>query len=522
MNNANPTGSGVDILLGHSYFLKFDAKQQQKMRPYTPLATIHLAQYLREAGYSVALFDAMLADGEEAFAAALEEHDPKVVVLYEDNFNWLSKMCLRRMREAACTMAKMSREKGATVIVSGSDVTDHPEVYLSSGAQYAIYGEGDHTVRELVDWLRETPDRTVRPEHIDGLVLPAAHGADGVIRTAKRANERKPDIFGMPARDLLDIDAYRQAWTDKHGYFSLNMVSTRGCPFHCNWCAKPIWGQRYAMRSAAQVAQEMAHVKETYNPDHLWFADDIFGLRASWVEDFGREVAALDAAIPFMIQSRADLMNEQSVAGLATAGCVEVWLGAESGSQKILDAMDKGTTLDEIATARQLLADAGIRAAFFIQLGYPGETWDDLMATVDMIREQLPDDMGVSVSYPLPGTRFHDMVQAQLGDKRNWDESGDLEMMFSGTWETPFYRHLHKLLHDDLDLHRRKAGLAPTQHLLLIDSDRMPTLDEHQERVSAGWAELEELKVKHRSRRATLIVRSEPMPERPDLSESFN
>src|SRR5207249_1620660 len=187
---------------------------------------------------------------------------------------------------------------------------------------------------------------------IAGLAMPDPAAPGGIARTARRAVERHPDVFPFPAWDLLDVERYRAAWVQAHGYFSQNMVSTRGCPFHCNWCAKPIWGQRYAMRSPANVAEELALVKRTLRPDHIWFADDIFGLRPQWVAEFGCEVAARDAAIPFMIQSRADLMTDQAVAGLKQAGCAEVWMGAESGSQKILDAMDKGIQVHEIVAAR--------------------------------------------------------------------------------------------------------------------------------------------------------------------------
>lgn len=505
----------TDVLLAHAYFLALDEKQASKMRPYTPLATLYVAEGLRRAGHRVAFFDAMLSAGEHEFAEALARHRPSVVVLYEDNFNFLSKMCLARMRQAALTMVADARRVGARVVVSGSDVTDRPEPYLAAGALAAAVGEGDHTVVELVDWLAAGPADGERPTHIAGLALTAPDGT--TERTARRPNERHPDVFGRPARDLLDIDAYRRAWVDHHGHFSLNMVSTRGCPFHCNWCAKPIWGQRYAMRSAAEVAAEMADVKATIAPDHVWFADDIFGLRPSWLAEFGHEVARLDARIPFTIQSRCDLMTPEAVDGLRRAGCAEVWLGAESGSQAVLDAMDKGIKVAEIHEARARLGAAGIRAAFFLQFGYPGERWEDVLATVDMVREALPDDIGISVSYPLPGTRFHAAVADQLGAKTNWDASGDLDMMFEGTYATPFYRRLHAAVHDDLDLHRRKAGMAPVPH----PSFEPVGLDAQEARVADAWAELHDLERASRTRRPTLLVRSAPSPA-PDLSRPFN
>ena len=500
------------VLLAHSYFLAYDPKQTQKMRPYPPLATLFAAGALREAGHAVDLFDAMLAAGEHEFAAALERERPRVVALYEDNFNFLSKMCLTRMREAACAMVAMARERGAFVIVSGADVSDHPGLYLRHGAPAAMVGEPDHTLVEVIAAVAQSPGRPVSLTHIPGLVLPDPAAPDGLAHTARRPVERHPDVFPMPAWDLVDVERYRAAWRGAHGFFSLNMVSTRGCPFHCNWCAKPIWGQRYAMRSPAAVAEELAHLKATYGPDHIWFADDIFGLRPQWVAAFGREVAARDAAVPFMIQSRADLMTDEAVAGLKAAGCAEVWMGAESGSQKILDAMDKGTTVAQILAARERLRRAGIRACFFIQFGYPGETFEDIMATVGLVRAALPDDIGVSVSYPLPGTRFHQLVREQLGPKTNWTDSGDLAMIFQGTYRSPFYRHLHRLLHRELELHQALAapGREPAE------------LRDALAALAADWLRLGQLEAAERSEAPTVVAKGYLSLAAPDLSKEYN
>ncbi len=488
----------ADVLLAHSFFLRNDPKQVEKMRPYAPLATLYAASHLRADGWDVALFDAMLAGGEEEFAAALERHRPRFVAFYEDSFNFLSKMCLEHAREAACRMSRRAREAGAVVIAAGSDVTDHPGPYFESGVQYGIAGEADHTLRELLGAL----EGKGKAEEVAGLISP-----DG-RRTPAREPERHPDVFPFPAWDLLDVERYRAAWKAAHGFYSVNLVTTRGCPFHCNWCAKPIWGRRYAMRSPANVAEEMALVKRTLAPDHVWFADDIFGLQPKWVAELAREVEERDAVIPFTIQSRADLMTPVAVAGLARAGCSEVWLGAESGSQKILDAMDKGTRVEQIVEATRRLQAAGIRACWFLQFGYPGETWEDVSATVSLVREVLPDDVGVSVSYPLPGTRFFDMVQAELGEKTHWQHSNDLAMMFQGTYQTPFYRKLRQVVHADLDLRLKiRKGEACTLELGCLEAD---------------WRELERLERTCRSAAPTAVHKPyESLPE-PDLSRPWN
>jgi len=239
-------------------------------------------------------------------------------------------------------------------------------------------------------------------------------------------------------------------WSAKHRYFSLNMAASRGCSFRCNWCAKPIWGNQYLQRPAADVAAEMLHLKRHYRPDHIWFADDIFGFKPAWVDEFAAALDAGGGGVPFTIQMRADLVSERMARALRGAGCREVWIGAESGSQRILDAMNKGTRVDEIVQARRLLGDAGIRAAFFLQLGYLGETLADILATRRLVDETRPDDVGVSVSDPLPGTRFYDLVKDQMRGKTHWRESSDLEMMFAGTYTSEFYRAIRNLLHEQV------------------------------------------------------------------------
>ncbi|MCA9972910.1 MAG: radical SAM protein, partial [Anaerolineales bacterium] len=456
----------TDILLGQSYYLRFDPKLWAAMQPYPPLGTLYAASVLRQHGYAVALFDAMLAESPAEWTAALAEVQPRIAVLYEDSFNYLSKMCLLNMRQAAFQMLAAAKAQGCLAIVCGSDATDHAAAYLDAGADYVLLGEGEETLVELLaalDGRSATP-----PTHILGLACRAADGQ--VVHTPRRPVIADVDALPFPAWDLVDVARYRQIWLARHGYYSMNMVTTRGCPYHCNWCAKPIWGQRYSARSPANVAAELQWLKETYRPDHIWFADDIMGLKPGWWPAFADEVAARDARVPFKCLSRADLIvrHAQNVPALRRAGCEVVWIGAESGSQKILDAMEKGTTLAQIHAAASSLQAAGIRVGFFLQFGYPGETWEDVQATLQMVRDCRPDDVGMSVSYPLPGTRFHDNVSLQLGEKQNWADSADLAMMYAGPFGTDFYRQLHVTLHKEFRARRawqelRRAARHPSQ-----------------------------------------------------------
>ncbi len=468
----------TDVLIGQAYFLRFDQKLWEAQQPYAPLGAMYAAALVRESGRTVALFDAMLAESEQQWVAALDRHQPRVVVIFEDSFNYLSKMCLLRMRQAALVMVREARRRGLGVVVAGSDASDHPEIYLDAGADVVIAGEGEATLVELLDVL---DGRSTRPlVEVEGLCLRLPQ--QGVVRTPSRAFIRDLDRLPRPAWDLVDVERYRDIWRRRHGYFSMNLATTRGCPYHCNWCAKPIYGQRYSVRAARHVVNEISWLKQTYHPDHLWFTDDIFGLTPGWIEEFARLAIEQNAVVPFKCLLRADGVTPRVVSALASAGCQTVWIGAESGSQRVLDAMEKGTRVDEIETATTLLRAAGIEVGFFLQFGYPGERMDDIQRTLEMVRRCRPDDIGVSVSYPLPGTPFFERVKWQLGDKQNWQDSSDLALMYHGTYTPAFYRALHELVHAEFK--RRRASRFIRQWI------RRPlTLDRRglRQLCSGGW-----------------------------------
>ncbi len=430
------------ILFSHSYFLRFDPKQWKTAQPYAPLGTLYAASLMRENGYEVSLFDTMFAHGPGEVIKELEDKEPELFVMYDDGFNYLTKMCLTNMREAAFTMIELAKQKGCTVIVSSSDSTDHYAQYIEHGADFIIIGEAEQTLLQLTTAIGNN-DKNYSA--IEGL---AFTNNGQLIKTARRNVMKDLDSLPMPAWDIIDMEPYKKMWLKSTGYFSINMATTRGCPFKCNWCAKPIYGNRYNTRSPENVVRELKMLKEKFQFGHVWFCDDIFGLKPGWVRHFAHLVEKENLHFKFKIQARADLLlQDDHIKDLARAGCDDVWMGAESGSQKILDAMDKGTTIEQIAEATRLLKKNGIKPSFFIQFGYLGETKEDIEKTIHMINNLLPYSIGISVSYPLPGTKFFDKVKADLTKKTNWTDSDELQLMFHNTYRPAFYKQLYKYVH---------------------------------------------------------------------------
>ncbi|KAA1244130.1 radical SAM protein [Aquimarina sp. RZ0] len=440
----------LDILFSHSYYYPLDQKQWKNKTPYPPLGTIYAASLMRENGYKTDLFDTNLKDNPYEIEQEIKEKKPKFLVLYDDGFNYLTKMCLTTMRQAAFEMIRIGKKYNCTIIVNGSDATDHYPKYILNGADYIIQGEGETTLLELITTLKKNES----PEKIKGIVYTKG---EQTITTPKRPVLTNLDELPLPAWDLVDIDAYKSIWNSGGKEFTLNLATTRGCPFKCNWCAKPIYGNRYNTHSPEYIVKHIKFLQEKYDVYHFWMCDDIFGLTPGWVQEFNIELKKTKTKLKYFIQSRVDLLlKEDTIDALAASGLQEVWVGAESGSQSILDAMDKGTKVAEIYKATELLKDKNIRVAFFIQFGYLGETKSDIAKTIKMIKELVPDNIGISVSYPLPGTKFYDKVKDDLKFKANWTDSDDLAMMFQGTYNSKYYKKLHRYVHKE---YRKSQGI---------------------------------------------------------------
>ena len=446
-----------NILFSHSYYYQLDPKQWKNKMPFPPLGTLYAASLLRNNGYTVSLFDTNLIKSPVTILPIIKKTSPKYLVIYDDGFNYLTKMCLTNMRNACFEMIQIGKKENCIVIVSSSDSTDHYKEYLDNGADFIIQGEGEITLLELINALENNQS----VEQLSGIVY---QKNTEIQVNSKRTVLVNLDELPLPAWDLVNMESYQSIWKQSKSEFTLNIATTRGCPYKCNCCAKPIYGNRYNAHSPEYIVKEIAFLKEKFGVSRFWMCDDIFGLKPNWVQEFRRELDKKQLKISYFIQSRVDLLlKEDTIEALAQSGLEEVWVGAESASQKILDAMDKGTKVEEIYEATRLLKNKKIKVAFFLQFGYLTENKEDIRKTIAMVNELQPDNIGISVSYPLPGTSFYEKVKDDLKLKANWTDSDDFEMMFQGSYSSDFYRKLQRFVHKEF---RKSQGFRNLKSIL--------------------------------------------------------
>ena len=447
-----------DITLVHPLFIAKDPVEQKLMTPYFPLGLMYLAAVLRKRGYNVELFDCTFRRDYAEFEDYMRRRRPPVVGITS----------LITIRRHALILAEIAHRHGATVILGGPDPTGLPDRYLKhrdSRGEFPVdivaFDEGEQTMLELADFLLGNSPRAGRLEEIAGLRL---RGPDGrIIPTAPRPPIADLDGLPFPARDLVDMEAYRRAWIKAHGYWSLSIINSRGCPYACAWCQKAVFGRTHRLRSPASSAEEMRQIKQTYNPDFLRVVDDITGVNRRWVLEWRDEVLARDAAIPFECLTRVNLATEEMLLALKEMGCRRIYFGAESGSQKVLDAMKKGIKVLQTYEAAALCKRLGIETYFFMMVGYPGEEFEDLELSVKLLRETLPDIFSTTIAYPLPGTPFYEQVRDRLMfDSEwniDWDYTAQNRLLFRrDKYDTRFYRWVIRWFRKEWEDARIKAG----------------------------------------------------------------
>jgi radical SAM superfamily enzyme YgiQ (UPF0313 family) len=447
-----------DITLVHPLFINKDPVEQRIMTPYFPLGLLYLAAVLQKRDYTVEIFDCAFREDYTEFEEYMREVRPPIVGI----------TALITVRRQALILADIAHRYGAKVILGGPDPTGIPERYLyyqGSNGEYpvdaVVFDEGELTMQELCDHYRQRGGSIAELRDIAGLRLRGEQGE--VYSTAHRPLISDLDWLPFPARELVDWQPYQEAWQRAHGYWSLSLINTRGCPYACSWCQKAVFGRTYRSRSAANVADEMHLIKEAYSPDQLRIVDDITGVKKGWVMKWRDEVLARQASIPFECLTRVNLATEEMLGALKEIGCRKIFYGAESGSQKVLDAMDKGAKVPQVYQAAALSKQLNIETYFFMMVGYPGEDLEDLQRSVKLLRDTLPDEFSTTIAYPLPGTKFYEQVRDRLVFDADWnvdwDYTAENKLLFQrARYNTLFYRWVMRWFRSEWQDARMQSG----------------------------------------------------------------
>jgi radical SAM superfamily enzyme YgiQ (UPF0313 family) len=414
----------ADILLTHAYYLKRDFIEKRVMKPYPPLGILYLSAYLKRAGFSVEVFDSTFRDPLD-FQRELRRVRPRIVGIYANIIT----------RENVFAMAQMAKSNGVKFVVCGGpDAPEWSDLYFQNGVDIIGTNEGERTLEALIPWLEDRGMSGL--EEFPGIIF---RKNDRSFRTAPRPVITDLDSLPWPDRDALAMEDYFKAWKSKHGESSVSLITARGCPFHCSWCSAEVFGHSHRQRSPRNVVDEMVMLKQKYSPDIMWISDDVLTINRKWSLQFFDEVQRRGAAHPYECLSRVDLVDREILEGMKKSGCFRIWYGAESGSQKVLDSMTKGTSVEQVRTAARMTKEAGIQAGFFILLGYPDENTADIRSTINLLKETKPDVFGTSVAFPMKGTAFYERVETLVIKDENWSARNQNKLLFKAKYPRLYY-----------------------------------------------------------------------------------
>jgi radical SAM superfamily enzyme YgiQ (UPF0313 family) len=430
----------MDILLTHGYFLYEDPLEKRVMKPYPPLGILYLSSYLKSKGFEVAVLDTTFKSREEVFNW-LAQARPKIVGIY---CNLMTKLNVLQM-------IRTCKRLGATVILGGPEPPHYAEEYLNYGADIIAVGEGELTLEELIPHLQKHGQGNLSLVH--GIVFQNEDGA--ITHTPPRPFYANLDEIPFPDRQAIDSTQYIKVWREHHGLGSVSLICARGCPYTCTWCSHATYGFSHRRRSPQNVADEIEQIMAEYKPELLWYADDVFTIHHRWFFEYAEELQRRNLCLPFECISREDRLNEKVIKTLANLGCFRLWIGSESGSQSVLDVMQRRANVQRVREMTRLLQKYGIEAGMFIMLGYEGETLHDIEITVEHLKEANPDLFLTTVAYPIKGTEYHKQVADRIYSAKPWEARTDRDLAVAGRYSKKFYSFANRWMVNEVTLHRQ-------------------------------------------------------------------
>jgi radical SAM superfamily enzyme YgiQ (UPF0313 family) len=434
----------MSIVLTHTYYLYEDAKEQAIMKPYPPLGLLYISAYLNDHNIENHLYDSTFFSKEEQLLY-IEEKKPKAVAIYT---NLMTKINVVKLIKILKKDAKYGFPK---LILGGPDITYNCENYLNTGVDFLIIGEGEQTTLELYEAIIYKSDFST----ITGI----AYLENGSVKkTAPRLKMKELKELPLPNRAAIPVEKYLDVWKTNHGNSSMTVSTQRGCPYTCKWCSTAVYGQSYRRRPADLVAAELLMLKNTYKPDSIWFVDDVFTVSHKWIKSFHEEVIKQNAIIPFECITRAERLNDEILQLLKEAGCYRIWIGAESGSQKIIDAMDRRVDVDVVKEAIQKTNAIGMETGTFIMVGYPGEDENDINETITYLKAANPSHFTITVAYPIKGTSLYNEIEDKITVQPNWETSTDREIDFTRTYSRKFYDYAVRKIVNEVNYSKEKQS----------------------------------------------------------------
>ncbi len=435
----------MKTLLTHGYFLDEDQKESKIMRPYPPLGLLCISAYLEQKGIDNDVYDTTFSNKAALFDFLLR-YRPKYLGVY---VNLMTKV---NVLETIRFVRQSEALKDTVIILGGQEVRNSDSRFLENGADYVILGEGEETCLELIQSLEQG---TGSPEQIPGLAL---RKEDHIIRTQERTQIREIDHLPIPNRHKIDLSKYLNAWTEFHGINAISVSTMRGCPYTCKWCSRAVYGLSYRRRSPANVVRELRQIEEQYQPDTIWFVDDVFTISHKWLSGFREELAKENLQISYECITRSDRLNEEVISTLKDTGCFRVWIGAESGSQKIIDLMDRRVKVEQVREMIQLAKRKGMQAGTFVMLGYPGETEQDIKETIRHLKISNPDHFTITLAYPIRGTELYDEIVPVMQNHLDWSTTSDRQIEFKRTYSRRYYDFAVSRVNNEVNYHRSRGN----------------------------------------------------------------
>jgi radical SAM superfamily enzyme YgiQ (UPF0313 family) len=445
----------MNLLLTHGYFLHDDPKEREIMKPYPPLGLLYISSFLKQKNFSVEIFDSTFADKKQ-FADLLMTRKPKLIGIYSNlmtKFNVLE-------------MIRIAKQENCTVIVGGPDPPHYAENYLDFGADVVVIGEGEEALEELIPILADK--KIERLSSVAGIVFKDEKGQ--VQRTPSRNLMPNLDTLPVPDRQAIDLHQYVAVWKNHHGMGAVSLITSRGCPYSCTWCSHSVFGKTLRKRSATLVADEVEEILATYHPDMLWYADDVFNIKHKWFFEYAAELKRRNIHIPFECICRADRMNEDIVRALKEMGCFRVWIGSESGSQRLLDAMQRGVKAEQVQVMTRLAKRHGIETGMFLMWGFADENESDIELTIEHVKKSDPDIFLTTVAYPIKGTTYFESehARAAIVGSLPWEQSNDRDYKIKGRHSKRYYDFVNRRLQSEAQLARLQANGTSGNWLSLV------------------------------------------------------